>query len=365
MVVVPAVRGAQTFEAHPGRVPASAMDVPQSPTGAHRRSAPEQHGQEPRNTAIRADGLTKNFNGDTGIFDVDLDVESGTILGLIGPSGSGKTTTVRLLAGLATPSSGTAEVFGKNPANFKSETSALLGYMPQDSVLYPALTLRQNLDFAGSLFGMRRKARRERIEELIEFLELEGAADRLPTAASGGEKRRIALAATLIHSPTLVFLDEPTAGLDPVLRKKLWDRFDYLARSGRTLVVTTQYVGEAAYCDHVAVLADGRILVVDTPQGLRRRAFGGEPVDVAFVAPISASAMDFLTNMTSGDALQWIDEHSVRIVVADPKTAVPKILDWGSENGVEIEQVEAFSPPFDDVFVALVEQLSDKHEEVV
>ena len=235
--------------------------------------------------------------------------------------------------------------------------------MPQDSILYPALTLRQNLDFAGSLFGMRRTARRERIEELIDFLELESAADRLPAASSGGEKRRIALASTLIHNPELVFLDEPTAGLDPVLRRKLWDRFDYLAKSGRTLVVTTQYVGEAVYCDHVAVLADGRILIVDTPQGLRRRAFGGEPVDVAFVAPISAAAMDFLTNLTSDGAPRVVDDHSVRIVVDDPGVTVPKILEWGSGNGVEIERAEAFSPPFDDVFVELVEQLSGSYEE--
>ena len=331
------------------------MDDPRSRIRAH----------EPPQNAIRAHELTKNFNGDTGVFDIDLDVETGTILGLIGPSGSGKTTTVRLLAGLITPSSGTAEVFGENPVNFERETRARLGYMPQDSVLYPALTLRQNLDFAGSLFGMRRTARKERIEELVDFLELEGAAGRLPAQASGGEKRRIALASTLIHNPELVFLDEPTAGLDPVLRKKLWDRFAYLAESGRTLVVTTQYVGEAAYCDHVAVLANGRVLTVDTPQGLRRRAFGGEPVDVAFVAPISQSAMEFLSNLTAGEAPNLIDDHSVRLVVDDPGTAVPMILDWGSVNNVEIERAEAFSPPFDDIFVALVEQLSDKEEEAV
>lgn len=331
------------------------MNAPQSPTRAH----------EPAQSAIRAHELTKNFNGDTGVFDIDLEVESGTIVGLIGPSGSGKTTTVRLLAGLLTPSSGTAEVFGERPVDFKKETRARLGYMPQDSILYPALTLRQNLDFAGSLFGMRRTARKERIEELIDFLELESAADRLPASSSGGEKRRIALASTLIHNPELVFLDEPTGGLDPVLRRKLWDRFDYLARSGRTLVVTTQYVGEAAYCDNVAVLANGRVLTVDTPEGLRRRAFGGELVDVVFVAPISPLAMDFLTKMTSGRDPRLIDDHSVRVVVDDPGQAVPMILDWGSENAVEIERAEAFAPPFDDIFVELVEQLSDDREDVV
>ncbi len=333
------------------------MDTPQSPI---RAQEPQPRAIQQR--AIRAQELTKSFNGSAGVFDIDLEVESGTILGLIGPSGSGKTTTVRLLTGLLNPSSGTAEVFGERPVNFKRETRARLGYMPQDSVLYPALTLRQNLDFAGSLFGMRRKAREERINELIDFLELEGAAERLPTASSGGEKRRIALASTLIHNPELVFLDEPTAGLDPVLRRKLWDRFDYLAKSGRTLVVTTQYVGEAAYCDSVAVLANGRVLTVDTPQGLRRRAFGGQPVDVTFVAPIAPPALEFLKKLTLGEAPKLIDDHSVRVVVDDPGTAIPQILEWGSGNGVEIERAETFTPPFDDIFVELVEQLSGNHE---
>ncbi|CAN5735153.1 ABC transporter ATP-binding protein [soil metagenome] len=328
------------------------METPQSALRAHQTSP----------SAISARELTKNFNGETGVFDIDLEVGSGTILGLIGPSGSGKTTTVRLLAGLLHPSSGSAEVFGQRPVNFKRETRARLGYMPQDAVLYPALTLRQNLDFAGSLFGMSRRARKERIGEMIDFLELGDAADRLPAASSGGEKRRIALASTLIHNPELVFLDEPTAGLDPVLRRKLWDRFDYLAKSGRTLVVTTQYVGEAAYCDKVAVLANGRVLIVDTPEGLRHRAFGGEPVDIAFVSPISAPAMEFLTNLTQGEAPRVIDDHSVRIVVDDPGEAVPDILEWGSANGVQIDRAEAFAPPFDDVFVELVEQLSDNDE---
>jgi ABC-2 type transport system ATP-binding protein len=314
-------------------------------------------------SAVRAHQLTKSFNGDTGVFDIDLSVDQGTTVGLIGPSGSGKTTTVRLMAGLLTPTSGTVEVFGERPVAFRRETRARLGYMPQDSVLYPSLSLRQNLEFAGSLFGMRHRERRARIDDLIVFLELEGAAGRLPRECSGGEKRRIALASTLVHDPHLVFLDEPTAGLDPVLRKKLWDRFDHLADSGRTLVVTTQYVGEAAYCDYVAVLAEGRVLTFDTPSGLRHRAYGGELVDVTFSTPPPASALTYLKNVAVGADPQLMEESTVRVVVEDPGATIPLILEWGIANQVKIEKAEVYPPPFDDIFVELVQKLSTGHRE--
>jgi ABC-2 type transport system ATP-binding protein len=313
-------------------------------------------------SAVLAEKLSKVFSGGAGVVDVDLEVDTGTILGLIGPSGSGKTTTVRLMAGLLSPSSGQVEVFGETPTAFKRQTRARLGYMPQDSVLYPSLTLRQNLDFAGSLFGLS-KGRKERIDTLIEFVELEGAADRLPVASSGGEKQRIALASTLIHKPELVFLDEPTAGLDPVLRKKFWDRFDELARSGRTLVVTTQYVGEAAYCDYVAVLAVGRVLTVDTPQGLRHQAFGGELIDVIFTDQPSGAALEFLENVSNDGDPEWINDHTIRVVVDDPGAAIPRILDWGTEHQVGIDKADGYAPPFDDIFVELVEKLSGEHQE--
>lgn len=304
---------------------------------------------------IIADDVTKSFNGDAGVFDVDLDVEAGSIVGLIGPSGSGKTTTVRLVAGLISPDSGAIRVFGTRPTDFDREMQGRIGYMPQDSVLYPEMTLRQNLDFAGSLFGLR-NGRKERVAELIEFFEIDGAADRLPREASGGEKRRISLASTLIHSPDLVFLDEPTAGLDPVLRRKLWDSFRDLAREDqRTLLVTTQYVGEAAYCDRVAVLAGGRVLTLDTPEGLRRQAFGGDLLDVEFAVRPGEDALGYLSGI-SQSGLDWLSERSVRLVVDDAQEATPRIHGWASDHGVELARAEPHSPPYDDVFVELVEK---------
>lgn len=307
-------------------------------------------------SAIRAEKLTKEYGGDTGLFDLDLDVSSGSILGLIGPSGSGKTTTVRLLTGLLTPDSGDVRVLGQEPRHFDDETRSQIGYMPQESILYPTLTLRQNLRFAGSLYGMG-KGVNDRIGGLAEFLGLDSVIDRLPGDASGGEKRRTALAATLLHGPELLFLDEPTAGLDPVLRRKLWSRFEELAASGKTFLVTTQYVGEAAYCDRVAVLNAGRVLALDTPDGLRRMAYGGELVDVSFPNRPAPSVVQFLESISVGDHL-WIDDQTIRITVGDGGMAVPEIVKWAGDHQVELAKSEVYVPEFDDVFVELVENLA-------
>lgn len=311
--------------------------------------------------AIRASKLTKAFSDEAGVFGLDIDVAEGSIVGLIGPSGSGKTTTVRLMNGLLTPDSGEISVLGSAPSDFAKDLRARIGYMPQDSVLYPTLTLRQNISFAGSLYGLFR-GKPERIQSLVDFLEIDHVADRLPRNASGGEKRRAALAATFVHTPDLIFLDEPTAGLDPVLRQKLWTRFQELGDAGRTLVVTTQYVGEAAYCDQVAVLAGGRILALDTPEGLRRLAYEGDLVDVAFPDRPAPSVVQFLDSISNGTHT-WLDDQTIRLTVADAGTAVPDIINWTTENQVELRKAEVHVAAFDDIFVELVEKLSPPADE--
>lgn len=306
---------------------------------------------------VRARDVTKDYGGGAGVFDLDLEISTGSIVGFIGPSGSGKTTTVRMLTGIIAPDHGEIEVLGESPAEFTSTARARIGYMPQQALLFPDLSLKENLDFAASLYGMPYN-RSERLREMVEFLELESAIDRLPDQASGGEKRRTMLAATLVHTPDLIFLDEPTAGLDPVLRRKLWDRFGELAEHGRTLVVTTQYVGEAAYCDYVAVLAEGRVLILDTPEGLRRAAYGGELVEVVFSQrPTRDDEASLASLSTQADPI-WLDYRTVRLTVDDAGTAGPEIAAWARDRDIEIEESEAYQPEFDDVFVELVDKLN-------
>lgn len=235
-------------------------------------------------------GVRRTF-GAQGVHDLDLEVPPASIFALIGPSGSGKTTAVRMMLGLDLPDDGTIEVLGRSPADFDRESSKRIGYMPQSTALYPDLSLRHNLDLVASLYGVswrgrwvrtrRRRAARQRVERTLEFLGLTDEQRTRLADASGGEQRRLALAAALVHEPALLVLDEPTAGIDPVLRREIWERLRTLRDSGVSIFVTTQYVEEAAHCDLVTVLADGRAVVTDTPQGLRRRAFGDHPPDDA------------------------------------------------------------------------------------
>lgn len=311
--------------------------------------------------AVRASGLTKRFGKDAGVFDIDLEVATGQIVGLIGPSGSGKTTTVRLTTGLLTPDSGSVEVLGQDPHRFTSQTRARIGYMAQESVFFPELTLRENLNFAASLYGMSYR-RRQQIEEMIEFLDLGDVMDRLLRKASGGEKRRLSLAATLIHDPDLMFLDEPTAGIDPILRRRFWDHFEHLSDSNSTMIVTTQYVGEAAYCDFVGVLASGRIVAFETPEGLRRRAFGGEQLDVVFATPPDHEDVTSLSGASEVHKLRWLDDHTIRLSVDDAGSYAPTVVEWARQRDVQIEKTEPYLPPYDDVFVELVATLDEVTE---
>lgn len=307
---------------------------------------------------VSATDLTKAFGPDAGVFDMDLELPEGKIIGMIGPSGSGKTTTVRLMTGILQPDRGHISVLGSSPSAFDKETKGRIGYMPQHAILYPDLTLAQNLSFAASLYGVPSSQRD--LRGLAEFLGIEGVLDRYPDQASGGERRRVMLAATLIHRPDLLFLDEPTAGIDPVLRRRIWDRLKDLAGEGRSLIVTTQYVGEAAYCDLVAVLAGGRILTVETPEGLRRAAYGGELVDVVFESPPRLEDIEALESAVDGKMLTRLDARSLRLVVSDAGESAPRIADWASQAPVTIQETEAHIPNFDDVFVELVEMLEER-----
>lgn len=305
--------------------------------------------------AIRASGLTKTFGQQSAVQDVTFEIPRGKILGFIGPSGSGKTTTVRLLAGIYKPSAGEVTVLGMRPANFSGRTRQKIGYMPQLFALYPELTVWENLNFAASIYGMSYD-REPRLTQLLDFVDLNEHKRKLARNLSGGMKRRLSLAATLVHSPELLFLDEPTAGIDPVLRRKFWDHFKELQQQGCTLFVTTQYVGEAAYCDLVGVMANGRLLMLETPQDLRRRAFGGEVVDLHTKERLTYKDLQRLSKLPFVQArAKRIDtDNGVRLIVDNASTAIPALLDWCHQEYVTTESVEEYLPPFDDVFVELV-----------
>jgi ABC-2 type transport system ATP-binding protein len=313
---------------------------------------------------IRVDQVVKAFSEDTGVFDLTFDVPAGTIFGMIGPSGCGKTTTVRLLTGLYKRDRGNLSVLGRDPNRFSLRTRERIGYMPQHFVLYPNLTVWENLNFVASLYGMGYFSRRKWLEQALDFVELSDARARLGSQLSGGMQRRLELACALVHDPLLLFADEPTAGIDPVLRGKFWDHFRNLRDQGRTLFVTTQYVGEAAYCDLVGVMRAGRLIHVDTPDNLRRAAFGGEIIQLV-VDP--AQAYDVAKLLQPQPFVKDVRRSPEQpgllyVYVQDASDALPQVFNVLNEHPeVNVQQAEKYMPPFDDVFIRLMEQADNDH----
>ncbi len=305
---------------------------------------------------IRAEGTTKSFGPGLGVHSLDLTVEPGKILGLIGPSGSGKTTTVRLLTGLLAPDSGTLEVLGQDPTRFSPDTRQRIGYLPQECVLYPTLTIKENLKFSAAMHGMTGRSRRERIAAVLEVVALTDAADRRLSDASGGMKRRASLAAALVHEPELLFLDEPTAGLDPILRQSLWGAFEDLRQAGATLVATTQYVGEAAMCDEIVFLSEGTVAAEGAPDDLRREAYGGEIIDVRFDRSVREADVRQIADGIEALSYRGTGLGEVEFVVADAGTATAEIQRVAGEAELTIVEVERRIPEFDEVFVRIVDR---------
>ncbi len=314
-------------------------------------------GQE--DMVIQTQNLTKQFGEHVAVDSVNLHIPRGTIFGFIGPSGCGKTTTVRLLTGYYKPSSGQMAVLGKSPENFSNAHREKIGYMNQQFVLYPDLTVLENLNFAASVYGVT-PFRKKLFQHLLEFVELGDQKKKMARLLSGGMQRRLSLAATLVHTPELLFLDEPTAGIDPLLRRKFWDYFKNLQEQGRTLFITTQYVGEAAYCDLVGIMLKGKLLVVDTPEGLYRKAFGGEIVRLKTKERIDYEHYKFFeSHAISSGGIKRINDQEIEIVVEDANTAIPILLEVCNAQGLSTETIEKTSPPFDDVFVKLIEEIED------
>jgi ABC-2 type transport system ATP-binding protein len=226
-------------------------------------------------TAVEFTGAGKQFDDRWIVSDLTVSIPTGSIVGLIGPSGCGKSTTVKLALGVHRPDAGEVTVLGRDPVSIPTRERVAIGYLPQRPVLFDQLSLRENLNFHASLNGVRWR-RRSRLRRLFELVDLAGEERKLVRDASGGMQRRLALAATLIHDPPVLVLDEPTAGIDPLLRRRLWDHFRTLRDEGRAILVTTQYVDEAANCDRVVVLVEGKVVAIGTPDELRTRAFPGD-----------------------------------------------------------------------------------------
>jgi ABC-2 type transport system ATP-binding protein len=305
---------------------------------------------------IELRGVMRRYGNLVAVRDLNLSVYAGTILGLIGPSGSGKTTVVRMLAGILAPTGGRVTVMGVEPRRFRRRDRERIAYMPQLFSLYPDLTVKENIGFVSALFGSPWWKRRRLIRRALEVVELWEVRHRRASELSGGMQRRLELACAIVHDPAVLFVDEPTTGIDPILRKSIWDELHRLRDAGRTLLVTTQYVGEAEYCDHVALLAAGELVAVDEPGALRRRTYGGDLLRIRTTQPVTPEA---LADVPGIDNVRQLDDYSLVAVAVEAGTASPRITQRLGERGIGVHSIEEYQPSFDDVFTELVARHRD------
>ena len=280
---------------------------------------------------IQARNVTRVFDDRRVVDDISFDVPTGTILGIVGPSGSGKTTTVRMLTGTLGRTEGAILVLGEDPMRFSRRARSQIAYMPQLLSLYEDLSAQENVGFVAALYGIGPFARRGRIRRALEVVDLYDVRHRLARDLSGGMQRRLELACALVHSPQVLFVDEPTAGIDPLLRQAIWDELHRLRDEGCTLLVTTQYVGEAEYCDRVAMILDGALVALDTPDALRKSVFGGEVLEVAADRPVDPQ---LLANVPGVLAVQQRGPQRLTVTTREAATTSPQIMEVLRRAGV-------------------------------
>jgi ABC-2 type transport system ATP-binding protein len=301
---------------------------------------------------LEARGLTKRFGDVVAVDDLGLSVSRGEIFGLVGPDGAGKTTAMRLLTGVMSATAGFATVLGVDVMRDPEAIRHRIGYVPQSSSLYADLTALENLRFYADLFGVPRAERNRRAHELLTFSRLTPFASRLARNLSGGMRQKLALCAALIHNPEVLFLDEPTIGVDPVSRRDFWLLIYQLLQEGRTLVVSTPYLDEAERCHRVGLMDHGRLVACDTPTALRRLLPGGL---VEVRGPSADAATTVLERVPEVRKVEVFGE-TLHVSVDEASSALPAIRAALHHAGLQDAQLRPILPSLEDVFIAVLHQ---------
>jgi ABC-2 type transport system ATP-binding protein len=302
---------------------------------------------------VVAEHLERRFGDLLAVRDVSLRVDRGEVFGVLGPNGAGKSTTIRMLCGLLDPSGGKATVVGYDVAREPEKVKQNIGYMTQRFSLYEDLSVVENLEFYAAIYGVPRKRRRARVDEVVVTTGLQDRRKQLAGTLSGGWKQRLALACSTIHEPPLLFLDEPTAGVDPVSRRAFWERIHAIASEGTTIVVTTHYMDEAERCHRLAFIFKGGVLDIGTPE---------EVVDRRGLAVVELEVDDVRTATDVLEHAPEIEEcahfgHLLRVAtkVSDPLATVRSLVE---SKGVNIVSAHAGRPNVEDAFVSMVREAS-------
>ena len=295
---------------------------------------------------IQVENLTRRFGDFVAVDHINFEVNEGEVVGYLGPNGSGKTTTIRMLLGLIAPSEGEALVLGFDAFKQSEEVRKRAGYMSQKFAIYDDLTVLENLTFYGGVYGITDKTR---IKRTLELVGLQGHDSTLTRSLSAGWRQRLALGIALVHEPKLLFLDEPTSGVDPTARRAFWDLIYELAGNSVTILVTTHYMDEAEYCERVGIMRAGKLLAMDTPSNLKRDIVPGDVWEV-FAEPLEAG-LEILPGVEgvlrvslAGDHLRTITEKGKR------KEDLSRAL---NEKKVHLRDIVAGEPTLEDVFISL------------
>jgi ABC-2 type transport system ATP-binding protein len=318
------------------------------------------HEGRANNHAVEAVELTKKFGDFTAVDRVSFAVDRGMIFGFLGPNGAGKTTTIRMLLGLLKPTSGAATVLGFDIVKQTDEIKRRIGYMSQRFSLYDDLTVDENLNFYGRTYGVRGKHLRARKAFVLEMAGLVGRGRELTRNLSGGWKQRLALGTAILHEPEMLFLDEPTAGVDPISRRAFWDLLYDLAEEGTTIMVTTHYMDEAEHCQGLAFIQHGRIAAYGSPLGIKETEMRGQVLEIDCDRP--ELAIPALREMGAFEEVALYGAQ-IHAVAADVEALKPQIEQKLADVGVRLRTMDVIAPSLEDVFISSVRRPADAQAE--
>ena len=306
----------------------------------------------PHDAAIVARGLTKRFGSFTAVDNLSFEVRKGEIFGFLGANGAGKSTTIRMLCGLLTPTSGTATVSGYDVARETDKVKRTIGYMSQRFSLYDDLTVEQNIRFFGGVYGLSDVRVRERMQWVLAMADLKGREDSLTRTLSGGWKQRLALGCAVLHEPPIVFLDEPTGGVDPISRRNFWEMINQLSEHGTTVLVTTHFLEEAEYCNDIILINAGRLVAAGSPLELKTHYITSPILEVR--------CDDVVQSLELVRAESWALETSVfgtalHVMVGDADDGAGRIRALLTRHGIAVASVERIVPSLEDVFLYVLE----------
>jgi ABC-2 type transport system ATP-binding protein len=303
--------------------------------------------------AVHIDKLVKRFGDFVAVDDVSIDVAPGEIFGFLGPNGAGKSTTIRILCGLLAPTSGRATVGGFDVATQPEAVKHNIGYMSQKFSLYDDLTVQENIEFFGGVYGVSGERLPVRRDYVLKMAGLEDKRRAMTRTLSGGWKQRLALGCAILHEPPILFLDEPTSGVDPIARRGFWRLIYDLSEAGHTVFVTTHYMDEAEYCHRVALMYGGRVIALGSPEELKHSLGAGHLLNL--------DSSDTRGSLTVLEGKPEILEVAVfgaglHLKVADPGTAIPRIYEYLQQSGIHVLTLDSIPPSMEDVFVSLIEK---------